>query len=73
MVQLTCTMIQIANVSQRVWGPLAAAEALVVLATIHHGVWRIDTAAAPFIRPRIMVQRPWRSQKGVGEVTVCRL
>ena len=35
MVQLTCTMIQLANVFQRVGGPLAAAEALVVLATIH--------------------------------------
>jgi len=34
MVQLTCTMIQLANVSQTV-GALATAKALVVLATIH--------------------------------------
>ena len=35
MVQLTCTMIQLANVSETVGGPLATAKALVVLATIH--------------------------------------
>ena len=35
MVQLTCTMILLANVSHTVGGPLATAKALVVLATIH--------------------------------------
>ena len=70
-----CTMIQLANVSQRVGGQLAAAEALVVLATIHPRVWRIDTVAVPFIRPRIMVQRHLASLEKPegGEVTVCRL
>ena len=38
MVQLTCTMIQLANVSRTVRGPLATAGALVVLATIQLGV-----------------------------------
>ena len=68
MVQLTCTMIQLGNVSQTVQGPLVTAEALVVLATIHsmvyrkmkgylcQGLWRIDTVAVPFIHPHIMVK-----------------
>ena len=38
-VQLTCTMIQLANVSQTVGDPLATAKALVVMATIHHRVY----------------------------------
>ena len=61
-------MIQLANVSQTVGGPLATAKALVVLATVHPRVygkmkgcakvyiWRIDTVAVPFICPRTMVQ-----------------
>ena len=67
MVQLTCTMIQLANVSQTVGGPLATAKALVVLGNhapygvwkderLCQGVWRIDTVAVPFIHPCIMVQ-----------------
>ena len=39
MVQLTCTMIQLANVSQTVGGQLAKAEALVVQTTIHPRVY----------------------------------
>ena len=39
MVQLTCTMIQLANVSQTVGGPLATANTLVVLATMHPRVY----------------------------------
>ena len=39
MVQLTCTVIQLANVPQTVVGPLATAKALVVLATIHPRVY----------------------------------
>ena len=37
--QLTCTMIQLANVSPTVGCPLATAEALVVLATTHLRVY----------------------------------
>ena len=39
MVQLTCTMIQLANIAQRVGDPLATAKALVVLATLHPRVY----------------------------------
>ena len=39
MVQLTCTVIQLANVPQTVVGPLVTAKALVVLATIHPRVY----------------------------------
>ena len=39
LVQLTCAMIQLANVSQTVGGPLATANTLVVLATMHPRVY----------------------------------
>ena len=39
MVQLTSTMIRLANVFQTVGGPLATAEALLALATTHHRVY----------------------------------
>ena len=39
MVQLTCNMIQLANVSQTVGGPLASAKAFVFLAIIHPRVY----------------------------------
>ena len=45
MVQLTCTMIQLANVSQTVGGPLATAKALVVLATTHPTVYGMKGCA----------------------------
>ena len=63
MVQLICTMIQLANVSQTVGCQLARAEVLVVLATIHHRVYGKDeilsqgvvTVAVPFIQTCTMI------------------